>query len=56
MTTIKRMMAGPNAVRLLMNVFHSLKSAPMIMIINKIVDIFVAVISNKSAKVLFLEH
>ena len=53
---INRTIAGPNCKKLLINVSHSLTSAPKIMMINNTVEILVAVASNVNAKCLFLNR
>jgi hypothetical protein len=46
--TIKQIIPKPRIDKLLIKTFHSLNSAPIIIIINKTVDIFIAVGSNES--------
>ena len=54
--TIKRIIPTPKPNRLLIKTFHSLNSAPMIIIMNKTVDIFVAVDSYESVIILNLRR
>ena len=54
--TIKRIIPTPKPNRLLIKTFHSLNSAPMIIIMNKTVDIFVAVDSYESVIILNLKR
>ena len=53
---IKRIIAGARLDILLIKVCHSLANAPIIIMINNIVDIFAAIGSNEFAKLLNLER